>query len=325
MFLVAGSDGLTVAQVVVEEGSAGRRVQIECTGAPVGELRLGLTGHEHDDELGLINLKGRMYDPKLRRVLTPDPVVSAPLFGQSYNRYNYVLNDPLNLADPTGYEPTGPDCTTCAPWTPWVEGGGGVTIISGGSGDGDDGNPYTSECGAEDYSDIGPPPPPPVVRSDADGFQGAGAGPHDGSLLVQLLNERARQDRLYYEGLQGDTFRVTQWAMLGASAALLVWSGGYALLAIEELSVLGGAMGMTSTQVAAANAASFTLKAVPAMLGEVWVLEGLSQNDPGRIADGIVRRRPRGPASARGWGQGRARVGEVWPRLVCGVPSKVKS
>ncbi|XYH97565.1 hypothetical protein ACMHYB_59060 [Sorangium sp. So ce1128] len=75
---------------------------------------------------------------------------------------------------------------------------------------------------------------------------------------------------------------MTQWAMLGASAALLVWSGGYyALLAIEELSTFGGAMGMTSTQVAAANAASFTLKAVPAMLGEVWVLEGLSQNDPG--------------------------------------------
>ncbi|AGP39169.1 hypothetical protein SCE1572_34615 [Sorangium cellulosum So0157-2] len=55
----------------------------------------------------------------------------------------------------------------------------------------------------------------------------------------------ARQDRLYYEALQRDTFRVTQWAMLGAGAALLVWSGGYALLAIEELSVFGGAVGMT--------------------------------------------------------------------------------
>ncbi|WP_437306261.1 RHS repeat-associated core domain-containing protein [Sorangium sp. So ce388] len=196
----------------------------------MGELRLGLTGHEYDDELGLINLKGRMYDPRLKRVLTPDPVVSAPLFGQSYNRYSYVLNDPLNLVDPTGYEPTGPDCTTCAPWTPpqppGVEGGGGVTLISGGSGDGDDGNPYTPVPGATDRDNTGPPPPPPVVRSDADGFQGAGAGPHDGSLLVQLLNERARQDRLYYEGLQRDTFRVTQWAMMGASAALLVWSGG---------------------------------------------------------------------------------------------------
>ncbi|WP_437832732.1 FG-GAP-like repeat-containing protein [Sorangium sp. So ce1153] len=346
VFLVPGSDGLVVAQVVVEEGSAERRVQylhqdaqgsvtlvtnadgsaaksgyayyepfgrrIERMGAPVdgpvGELRLGLTGHEHDDELGLINLKGRMYDPKLKRVLTPDPVVSAPLFGQSYNRYSYVLNDPLNLVDPTGYEPTGPDCTTCAPWTPpqppWVEGGGGVTIISGGSGDGDDGNPYTPVPGATDRDNTGPHRPPPVVRSDADGFQGAGAGPHDGSLLVQLLNERARQDRLYYEGLQRDTFRVTQWAMLGASAALLVWSGGYALLAIEELSMFGGAIGVTSTQAAAANAASFTLKAVPAMLGEVWVLEGLSQNDPGRIVDGIMMAASAGASFGEGLGAG---------------------
>ncbi|WP_437968481.1 RHS repeat-associated core domain-containing protein [Sorangium sp. So ce260] len=344
VFLVPGSDGLMVAQVVVDERSGERRVQylhqdaqgsvtlvteadgsaaesayayyepfgrrIERDGAPLGgvmaELRLGLTGHEHDDELGLINLKGRIYDPRLKRVLTPDPVVSAPLFGQSYNRYSYVLNDPMNLVDPTGYEPTGPDCTTCAPWTPpqppWGEGGGGGTIISGGSGDGDDGNPYTSASRSEGSSELNPPGP--VVKSDVDGFQGAGAGAHQGSLLVQLLNERARQDRLYYEALQRDTFRVTQWAMLGAGAALLVWSGGYALLAIEELSVFGGAVGMTSTQVAAANAASFTMKAVPAILGEVWVMEGLSQNDPGRIADGLMIAASAGASFGEGLGSG---------------------
>ncbi|MGK3968615.1 hypothetical protein WMF38_31085 [Sorangium sp. So ce118] len=157
------------------------------------------------------------------------------------------------------------------------------------------------------------------MRSDADGFQGAGSGPHDGSLLVQLLNERARQDRLYYEGLQRDTFRVTQWAMLGASAALLVWSGGYALLAIEELSMFGGALGMTSTQAAAANAASFTLKAVPAMLGEVWVLEGLSQNDPGRIVDGIVMAASAGASFGAGLGAGPRAGGGRWVEPVSAI------
>lgn len=346
VFLVAGSDGLMVAQMAVEEGSAARRLQylhqdaqgsvmlvteadgsaeksayayyepfgrrIERYGAPVGgppgELRLGLTGHEHDDDLGLINLKGRIYDPKLKRVLTPDPLVSMPLFDQSYNRYSYVLNDPMNLVDPTGYEPTGPDCTTCAPWTPrqppWSGGGGGVTIISGGSGDGDDGNPYTRDSSADDRDKIGPPPPPSVVRSDVDGFQGAGVDPGHGSLLVQLVNERARQDRLYYETLQRDTFRVTQWAMIGAGAALLVWSGGYALLALEELSVFGSAIGMTSTQMAAANAASFTAKAVPAILGEVWVLEGLHRNDPGRIVDGLMIAAAAGASFGEGLGAG---------------------
>ncbi|XXX73575.1 RHS repeat-associated core domain-containing protein [Sorangium sp. So ce134] len=357
VFLVPGSDGLMAAQVLVEEGSGERRVQylhqdaqgsvtlvteadgtapksayayyepfgrrIEREGAPLGglmaELRLGLTGHEHDDELGLINMRGRVYDPKLKRVLTPDPVVSSPLFGQSYNRYSYVLNDPMNLVDPTGYEPTGPDCTTCAPWTPrqppWDGDDKGVTIISGGSGDGDDGNPYSRDGSADDRDDIGPPPPPRVVRSDVDGFQGAGAGAQQESLLVQLLNERARQDRLYYEALQRDTFRVTQWAMLGAGAALLVWSGGYALLAIEELSVFGSAVGLTSTQLAAANAASFTLKAAPAILGEVWVLEGLSQNDPGRIADGLMMAASAGASFGEGLGAGPRAGGGTSGRL----------
>ncbi|WP_187345695.1 RHS repeat-associated core domain-containing protein [Sorangium cellulosum] len=263
-----------------------------------------------DVRLRLTNLRSQVYDPKLKRVLTPDPVVSAPLFGQSNNRYSYMLNDPMNLVDPTGYAPTGPDCTTCAPWTPPGEGGGGVTILSGGSGDGGDGNPYSRDGSADDRDDLGPPPPPQVVTSDVDGFQGAGAGAHQESLLVQLLNERARQDRLYHEALQRDTFRVTQWAMLGAGAALLVWSGGYALLAIEELSVFGGAVGMSSTQVAAANAASFALKAVPALLGEVWVLEGLSRNDPGRIADGLMMAASAGASFGEGLGAGpRAGVG----------------
>ncbi|WP_437528767.1 FG-GAP-like repeat-containing protein [Sorangium sp. So ce726] len=348
VFLVPGSDGLMVAQVVVKEGSAERRVQylhqdaqgsvtlmtdaaggaprslrayyepfgrrIERSGAPLdgptGELRLGLTGHEHDDELGLINLKGRIYDPKLKRVLTPDPVVSAPLFGQSYNRYSYVLNDPLNLVDPTGYEPTGPDCTTCGVWVPPPDGGGeGITIVSGGGG-GKDGTWGDGQNVEE------PPRPPPIVRSDVDGFQSAGDGPMQESLLVQLLNERARQDRLFYEGLQRDTFRVTQWAMLGAGAALLVWSGGWALLAIEELSVLGSTIGMTSTQMAAASSASFTLRAVPALLGEVWVMEGLSQNDPGRIADGLVMVASGGATFGEGLGSGPRAGGGTGARLV---------
>jgi RHS repeat-associated protein len=66
---------------------------------------LGFTGHESDDDLGLVNMKGRMFDPKVGRFLTTDPIVSAPHFGQSWNPYSYVLNNPLNYVDPSGFAP----------------------------------------------------------------------------------------------------------------------------------------------------------------------------------------------------------------------------
>jgi RHS repeat-associated protein len=65
-------------------------------------VRLGFTGHEQDDDQGLVNMRGRVYDPRLGRFLTPDPIISAPLSGQSYNRYAYVLNNPLKYTDPSG-------------------------------------------------------------------------------------------------------------------------------------------------------------------------------------------------------------------------------
>ncbi|WP_437811151.1 RHS repeat-associated core domain-containing protein [Sorangium sp. So ce1078] len=65
----------------------------------------GFTGHESDDELGLVNMKGRIYDPRIGRFLTTDPIVSFPFFGQSWNPYSYVLNSPLNFVDPSGFAP----------------------------------------------------------------------------------------------------------------------------------------------------------------------------------------------------------------------------
>lgn len=67
-------------------------------------VHIGFTAHEHDDEFGLINMKGRIYDPQVGRFLSADPIISNPFFGQSYNRYSYVLNNPLAFTDPTGFQ-----------------------------------------------------------------------------------------------------------------------------------------------------------------------------------------------------------------------------
>lgn len=63
----------------------------------------GFTGHE-DDGNGLVHMQGRMYDRNQYRFLTPDPVIAEPLFGQAYNPYSYVFNNPLNLTDPSGFQ-----------------------------------------------------------------------------------------------------------------------------------------------------------------------------------------------------------------------------
>lgn len=62
----------------------------------------GFTGHEHLDSVGLIHMNGRVYDPLIGRFLSPDDYVQFPENSQSYNRYSYVLNNPLSYTDPSG-------------------------------------------------------------------------------------------------------------------------------------------------------------------------------------------------------------------------------
>jgi RHS repeat-associated protein len=65
-------------------------------------LDRGFTGHEHLDEVSLIHMNGRVYDPVIGRFLSADPFVQAPEYSQSLNRYSYVLNNPLSMTDPDG-------------------------------------------------------------------------------------------------------------------------------------------------------------------------------------------------------------------------------
>ncbi|WP_333973674.1 RHS repeat domain-containing protein, partial [Alteromonas mediterranea] len=48
-------------------------------------------------------MNGRIYDPTLGRFLQADPFIQAPQNSQSYNRYSYVLNNPMSYTDPSGY------------------------------------------------------------------------------------------------------------------------------------------------------------------------------------------------------------------------------
>ena len=47
-------------------------------------------------------MNGRLYDPQLARMLSPDNFVQNPESTQNFNRYSYVLNNPLIYTDPDG-------------------------------------------------------------------------------------------------------------------------------------------------------------------------------------------------------------------------------
>ncbi|MEN2436561.1 RHS repeat-associated core domain-containing protein [Weeksellaceae bacterium A-14] len=67
-------------------------------------LDRGYTGHEHLWRAGLINMNARLYDPILRKFLSVDNVIQDPYNTQNYDRYSYVLNNPLLYMDVSGNE-----------------------------------------------------------------------------------------------------------------------------------------------------------------------------------------------------------------------------
>ena len=82
----------------------------------------GFTGHEMLDLLDLVHMNGRVYDPFVAKFLSGDPLVQDPTNGQNYGRYAYVLNNPTNQTDPTGFACEGANggltINGCGDWRP---------------------------------------------------------------------------------------------------------------------------------------------------------------------------------------------------------------
>lgn len=81
---------------------------------PFGEERLGLnsaysdrgfTGHQENRDLGLTYMNARFYLPGTGRFISADSMIPEPSNPQSFNRYSYVYNNPINATDPSGHLP----------------------------------------------------------------------------------------------------------------------------------------------------------------------------------------------------------------------------
>jgi RHS repeat-associated protein len=91
-WMLSGHDFYPFGMEVAESGQAAG-----------GPSRMKFTGHERDDLTGLDYMKARYSGWFQASFLIPDPANDVnPRNPQSWNRYAYVRNNPMNLVDPSG-------------------------------------------------------------------------------------------------------------------------------------------------------------------------------------------------------------------------------
>jgi RHS repeat-associated protein len=110
----------SVANVTTPSASGSSQMRFDPFGSRIGtttppsqasnqllRVRTGFTGQESEDDLGLVNMNGRLYDPYLARFISADPMITRPWNSQEYNRYSYANNSPFRFTDTTGFQDDG--------------------------------------------------------------------------------------------------------------------------------------------------------------------------------------------------------------------------
>jgi RHS repeat-associated protein len=63
----------------------------------------GYTMQEQLDEIDVVHMNARIYDPLIGRFMSADSIIPNPTDMKAFNRYSYVNNNPLRGVDPTGH------------------------------------------------------------------------------------------------------------------------------------------------------------------------------------------------------------------------------
>jgi RHS repeat-associated protein len=90
-----------------QEGEADAFMSRYTAGASALDLSgvRGFTSHEEIQEMGLINMNARLYDPIIGRFMSADSIVPDLYTPLDHNRYSYVRGNPVSSRDPTGHNP----------------------------------------------------------------------------------------------------------------------------------------------------------------------------------------------------------------------------
>ncbi len=147
-------------------------IDVDVDGLDVGQVDgAGYATHVGMADLELVDMKARLYSPRKRRFLSPDPVFLG------FDAVAYVHNDPFNYIDPDGRQEEGTGGTICIGIICWDSSGAGNEGLGGGGGSGGNGGGGSSGGGGGgSYSSGGPPPavPAPTAAPSAGGHGASG-------------------------------------------------------------------------------------------------------------------------------------------------------
>jgi RHS repeat-associated protein len=90
----------------IDAGIAARSVALSYSSA-TDSLRQKFTGYQKDEETSLDFAEARMYENRYGRFTAVDPLLASGKSAnpQTFNRYAYVLGNPLSMTDPLGLDP----------------------------------------------------------------------------------------------------------------------------------------------------------------------------------------------------------------------------
>ena len=110
----------------------GERRASNWQGAPSGTewqaiadtTRRGYTGHEALDNVMLVHMNGRVFDPRIGRFTSADPLIDGSASTQGWNRYGYVHGRVMSATDPSGFSTSNDGPIKCISCIPIVSAGG---------------------------------------------------------------------------------------------------------------------------------------------------------------------------------------------------------